>query len=125
MGLLGPSSSRPWRWRRSPVPSGRRPTACATSLSPNYGTGRSTRRATISEQPSHPPLGSAGQFLGQAEILVEDLNLNLESYAEAARAVLEADLRSRLGEDRLEALRAEGRSLSIEAAVSEALAALD
>ena len=37
--------------------------------------------------------------------------LKLEIYAEA--------------EDRLEALRAEGRSLSIEAAVSEALPALD
>ena len=51
--------------------------------------------------------------------------LKLEIYAEAARAQVESDLRSRLGEDRLEALRAEGRSLSTEAAVSEALPALD
>ena len=67
----------------------------------------------------------AGRFLGQAELLVEELHLNLERYAEAVRGQLESDLRSRLGEERLEALRAEGRSLSIEAAVSEALAALD
>ena len=70
-------------------------------------------------------LEPAGHFLGQAELLVEDLNLNLERYAEAARAEVEAELRSRLGDERLEALRAEGRSLSMEAAVSEALATLD
>jgi predicted ATPase/class 3 adenylate cyclase len=70
-------------------------------------------------------LDRAGRFLGQAELLVEDLHLRLEPYAEIARAQVERDLRSRLGEDRLEALRAEGRSLSIDVAVSEALAALD
>ena len=70
-------------------------------------------------------LDQAGRFLGQAEFLVEDLHLNLEHYAEAVRGQLESDLQSRLGDERLEALRAEGRSLSIEAAVSEALAALD
>jgi hypothetical protein len=70
-------------------------------------------------------LDSAGHVLGQAELLVDDLHLKLESYAEAARAHAETELRSRLGEDRLDALRAEGRSLSIEDAVSEALAALD
>jgi len=67
----------------------------------------------------------AGRFLGQAELLVEELHLNLEFYAEAVRGQVESDLRSRLGEERLEALRVEGRLLSIEAAVSEALAALD
>jgi tetratricopeptide (TPR) repeat protein len=67
----------------------------------------------------------AGRFLGQAELLVEELHLNLERYAEAVRDQVESDLQSRLGEERLEALRVEGRSLSIEAAVSEALAALD
>ena len=70
-------------------------------------------------------LDRAGHFLGQADRLVEDLPLKFEVYAEAARVQVEADLRSRLGEDRLEALRAEGRALSMEAAVSEALAALD
>jgi predicted ATPase/class 3 adenylate cyclase len=67
----------------------------------------------------------AGRFLGQAELLVEDHHLKLEFYAEAVRGQVETDLRSRLGEERLEALRVEGRSLSIEEAVSEALAALD
>jgi hypothetical protein len=70
-------------------------------------------------------LAAAGHFLGQAELLIEDLHLRLEAYAEAVRAQLERDLRARLGEKRLEALRAEGRSLSMEAAVSEALPALD
>jgi len=70
-------------------------------------------------------LDRAGRFLGQAELLIEDLHLRLEPYAEVARAQVERDLRSHLGDDRLEALRAEGSSLSIEAAVSEALAALD
>jgi predicted ATPase/class 3 adenylate cyclase len=70
-------------------------------------------------------LDLAGHVLGQAERLVEDLHLKLEIYAEAARVQVEAEIRSRLGEDRLEALRAEGRSLPMEAAVSEALPALD
>jgi predicted ATPase len=70
-------------------------------------------------------LDRAGHFVGQADRLAEDLPLKFEVYAEAVRVQVEADLRSRLGEDRLEALRAEGRVLSIEAAVSEALAALD
>ena len=46
-------------------------------------------------------------------------------YAQAVGDEVEQDLRSRLGEDRLEALRAEGRLLSMEDAVSEALLALD
>ncbi|MEK6274810.1 MAG: adenylate/guanylate cyclase domain-containing protein [Actinomycetota bacterium] len=70
-------------------------------------------------------LDLAGRFLGQAELLIEDLHLRLEPYAETARAQVERALRSHLGDDRLDALRAEGRSLSIEDAVSEALAALD
>jgi len=70
-------------------------------------------------------LDPAGHFLGQADRLVEDLHLKLEDYAEAARAQVEHDLRSRLGEDRLETLCAEGRALSLETVVSEALAALD
>jgi predicted ATPase/class 3 adenylate cyclase len=67
----------------------------------------------------------AGRFLGQAELLGEDLHLSLEAYAQAARGQVESDLRSRLGEERLEAVRLEGRSLSMDAAVSEALATLD
>ena len=67
----------------------------------------------------------AGHLLGQADLLAEDLQLKFEAYAEAARAQVERELRSRLGEDRLEGLRAEGRSLSMETVVSEALAALD
>jgi tetratricopeptide (TPR) repeat protein len=70
-------------------------------------------------------LDRAGHFLGQADRLVDDLPLKFEVYAESARAQVEADLRSRLGADRLEAVRVEGCALSIEAAVSEALAALD
>jgi predicted ATPase/class 3 adenylate cyclase len=67
----------------------------------------------------------AGRFLGQSELLIGDLGLKLESYAETARVRVERDLRSRLGEERLEALRAAGRLLTMEAAVLEALAALD
>ena len=70
-------------------------------------------------------LDSAGHFLGQAELLIEDLHVKLESYAEAARAHAESELRAQLVPERLDALRAEGRSLSVEDAVSEALAALD
>ena len=56
---------------------------------------------------------------------MEDLHVKLEGYAEAPRAQVEHDLRSRLGEDRLAALRAEGGALTVHAAVSEALAAPD
>ena len=70
-------------------------------------------------------LEQAGHFLGQADRLCDDLPLRLETYAQAVGDQLEQDLRSRLGEDRLEALRAEGRLLSMEDAVSEALLALD
>jgi hypothetical protein len=67
----------------------------------------------------------AAHLVGQANFLAEEVQLKFEVYAEAARAQVEHELRSRLGEDRLEALRVDGRSLSMEAAVSEALAALD
>ena len=56
---------------------------------------------------------------------LDDLPLRLETYAQAVGDQVEQDLRSRLGEDRLEVLRAEGRLLSMEDAVSEALLALD
>jgi predicted ATPase/class 3 adenylate cyclase len=67
----------------------------------------------------------AGHLVGQADFLAEHVQVKFEVYAEAARAQVERELSSRLGEDRLAALRAEGRALSIEAAVSEALASLD
>ena len=67
----------------------------------------------------------AAHLVWQADFLAEDVQMKFEVYAEAARAQVEQELRFRLGEDRLGALRAEGRSLSIEAAVAEALAALD
>jgi hypothetical protein len=70
-------------------------------------------------------LDHAGHLLGQAEGLCEDIHLMLEAYAEAVRARVEGELRFRLGEDRLQALRTEGRSLSMEDAVSDALAAVD
>ena len=69
-------------------------------------------------------LDHAGHLLGQAERLCEEIQLKLEVYAEAVQDRVADELRSRLGEDRLEALRAEGRLLSVEDAVSEAFAAL-
>jgi len=69
-------------------------------------------------------LERAGHFVGQADGLCEDLQLRLETYAQAVRDQAVRELRSLLGEDRLDALRANGRSLSMEAAVSEAVAAL-
>jgi hypothetical protein len=69
-------------------------------------------------------LERAGHFVGQADGLCEDLQLRLETYAQAVRDQAVRELRSLLGEDRLDVLRANGRSLSMEAAVSEAVAAL-
>ena len=63
----------------------------------------------------------AGRLLGHAERLVEDHHLKLTTYAEATRAQVERELLSRLGEERVEALRGEGRALSTEAVVTEAL----
>jgi tetratricopeptide (TPR) repeat protein len=65
-------------------------------------------------------LDRAGLVLGQAELLVEDHHLKLAGYAEAERAQAEGELVTRLGEDRLGALREEGRALSMEAVLSEA-----
>jgi predicted ATPase/class 3 adenylate cyclase len=66
-------------------------------------------------------LDRAGHLLGHVDRLVEETHMRFELYAERVRAELEQELRNRLGEDRLEKLRAEGRSLSIEDAVSAAL----
>ena len=70
-------------------------------------------------------LDRAGLFLGQADRLCDDLHLRFEAYAEGVREQVGRTLRSRLREDRFEALVAEGGKLSMEAAVSEALPALD
>jgi predicted ATPase/class 3 adenylate cyclase len=70
---------------------------------------------------SEDELDRAGLLLGQVDGLAEDIHLKFELYAAAVRAQLEQELRDRLGEDRLGTLRAEGRSLSIEDAVSTAL----
>ena len=70
-------------------------------------------------------LDLAGHLVGQVDRLLDDIDLKFEVYAKAVRNQVELDLRSRLGDDRLEALHAEGRSLSTEDAVSAALASLD
>ena len=67
----------------------------------------------------------AARLLGQAERLQHELLLRFEAYADRVRVKLEEDLRAGLGDDRLDALRAEGRALSIDAAVSEAMSPLD
>jgi predicted ATPase/class 3 adenylate cyclase len=66
-------------------------------------------------------LDRAARFLGQIDRIVEEIHLIFEIYAERERDRVEGELRSRLGPDRLDALRAEGHSLSIEDAVAEAL----
>ncbi len=63
----------------------------------------------------------AARLLGQAERLQQEIPLRFEPYAERVRLKLEEDLRTGIGADRLDALRAEGRSLSMEQAVAEAL----
>ena len=68
-------------------------------------------------------LDCAGHLLGQAELIVEDAHLTFEIHAERERIRVERELRSLLGQARLEALRAEGRSLPIDVAVSDALRA--
>jgi predicted ATPase/class 3 adenylate cyclase len=66
-------------------------------------------------------LERAAHSLGQVDRIVEDTQLSFELYAERERERVERELRSRLGPERLDALRAEGRSLSIDHAVAEAL----
>ena len=63
----------------------------------------------------------SARLLGQAERLQQEIPLRFEPYADRVRLKLEEDLRTGIGADRLDALRAEGRSLSIEQAVAEAL----
>ena len=66
-------------------------------------------------------LDRAAHSLGQADRIVEDTLLSFEIYAERERERVERELRTRLGPDGFNALHAEGRSLSIEQAVAEAL----
>jgi tetratricopeptide (TPR) repeat protein len=66
-------------------------------------------------------LERAAHSLGQVGRIVEDIQLIFEIYAERERERVEGELRSHLGPDRLDALRAEGRSLPIDHAVAEAL----
>jgi predicted ATPase/class 3 adenylate cyclase len=60
-------------------------------------------------------LEAAGKLLGQVDRLVEDIHLRFLTYAERVRTDVESELRLRLGEDRLEACRADGAALSMEA----------
>jgi len=66
-------------------------------------------------------LDRAAHSLGQVDHIVEDTLLSFEIYAERERERVERELRARLGPDGFDALRAEGRSRSIEQAVAEAL----
>jgi predicted ATPase/class 3 adenylate cyclase len=63
-------------------------------------------------------LEAAGKLLGQVDRLVEDIHLTFLTYAERVRTDVENELRLRLGEDRLEACRADGASLSMEATMA-------
>jgi tetratricopeptide (TPR) repeat protein len=65
-------------------------------------------------------LDRAARFVGQVDRIAEEIHLSFEVYAEDVRTRLERDLRARLGQDRFDALRAEGRSQTIEEAVGEA-----
>jgi non-specific serine/threonine protein kinase len=66
-------------------------------------------------------LDRAAHSLGQVDRIAEDTQVIFELYAERERERVERELRARLGSDAFDALRAEGRSLSIEQAVAEAL----
>ncbi|MEP6909170.1 MAG: adenylate/guanylate cyclase domain-containing protein [Actinomycetota bacterium] len=70
-------------------------------------------------------LDRAAMLLGQVDGLADEIHLTFSRYAERERSRLERDLRSHIAEEPLAALRAEGRSLSVEAAVAEALRPLD
>ncbi len=60
-------------------------------------------------------LETAGKLLGQLDKLAEEIHLRFLTYAERARTDVESELRLRMGEDRLDANRTEGASLSMEA----------
>jgi predicted ATPase/class 3 adenylate cyclase len=65
-------------------------------------------------------LDRPARFLGQVDRIAEEIHLSFEAYAEDVRTRVEEDLRSHLGRDRFETLRAQGRSQTIEDAVGEA-----
>jgi hypothetical protein len=65
-------------------------------------------------------LDRAARFLGQVDRIAEEIHLSFEVYAEEVRIRVEQELVSRLRQDRFDALRAEGRSQTIEDAVGEA-----
>jgi predicted ATPase/class 3 adenylate cyclase len=60
-------------------------------------------------------LDTAAKLLGQLDKLAQDIHLSFLTYAERARTDVESELRIRMGEDRLDANRTEGASLSMEA----------
>jgi tetratricopeptide (TPR) repeat protein len=66
-------------------------------------------------------LERSARSLGHVDRIVEDTLLTFELYAERERERVERELRARLGPDGFNALHAEGRSLSIEQAVAQAL----
>ena len=60
-------------------------------------------------------LETAGKLLGQLDKLAQNIHLSFLTYAERVRTDVESELRIRIGEDRLDAYRTEGASLSMEA----------
>jgi predicted ATPase/class 3 adenylate cyclase len=66
-------------------------------------------------------LEQAARLLGQANRLREELHLEFEDYSEETRIGAHEALESRLPRDRLDCLLAEGRALSVEDAVAQAL----
>jgi predicted ATPase/class 3 adenylate cyclase len=63
----------------------------------------------------------AARTLGQADRLTDELHLDLTGYAEQARVEAREALRSRLPDDLLDSLLAEGRACSLDEAVADAL----
>jgi len=63
----------------------------------------------------------AARTLGQADRLTDELHLDLTGYAEQARVEAREALRSRLPDDLLGSLLAEGRACSLDEAVADAL----
>jgi predicted ATPase len=65
-------------------------------------------------------LERGARFLGQADRLAEEVQLEFATYAETVRVDAHENLRSRLPGDRLDSLLAEGRAWSLEEAVAAA-----
>ena len=60
-------------------------------------------------------LETSGKLLGQLDKLAEDIHLRFLTYAERFRTDVASELRARMGEDRFDACRTEGASLSMDA----------